>query len=532
MRVAGGRLIDTRGRRAVIVPSMFVQVARHRRCWPLLGVLVTRTSATPVLPVLFLAGLLSGGAHGFLYPGLAALVTDRTPDDAPRRRRRHLQRDVPGRPDGRRLRVRLRRPRARLRRPCGRCSPRCCWSAALVSLRLGDAARALKARPARGARSILAADVARTDGEPKDVSMTRRRDRDERADDAGHGWRARPRRPGPGPAARGRAAADAGRRRPRSSPSWSIRARRRPRCCCRASATAASSPWRSAPAEATGIAVPLQGVTPPRPLTHDLFLTLFGRLKVSLTRVVITDLRDDIYYATVHLNGGGGDLTLDSRPVRRHRAGHPGQGPGAGRGARLRQGRRRRRRRPRGRTSDLSRLPADDLQWALQRRLEDVFAKLGEKFGDLTGRVETEIQPDRRRSTTSAACRRPSSCCGASPSRSASPSRTQQWGIAPPKGILLYGPPGTGKSKLARALATAAGAIFYHVKLMNLTSKFGANTGELLQEILSIAGSEGPGRAVPRRGRGALARAPAAAARPPARRAPAWWRRCARSSTA
>jgi MFS family permease len=30
--------------------------------------------------VLFLAGLMSGGAHGFLYPGLAALVTDRTPE--------------------------------------------------------------------------------------------------------------------------------------------------------------------------------------------------------------------------------------------------------------------------------------------------------------------------------------------------------------------------------------------------------------------------------------------------------------------
>jgi bifunctional DNase/RNase len=68
-------------------------------------------------------------------------------------------------------------------------------------------------------------------------------------------------------------------------------------------------------AEATGIAVPLQGVTPPRPLTHDLFLKLFGELKVTLTRVVITDLRDDVYYATVHLSGGaGGDLTLDSRP--------------------------------------------------------------------------------------------------------------------------------------------------------------------------------------------------------------------------
>ena len=67
-------------------------------------------------------------------------------------------------------------------------------------------------------------------------------------------------------------------------------------------------------AEATGIAVPLRGVTPPRPLTHDLFLTLFGRLNVTLTRVVITDLRDDIYYATVHLTGAGGEMTLDSRP--------------------------------------------------------------------------------------------------------------------------------------------------------------------------------------------------------------------------
>ena len=67
-------------------------------------------------------------------------------------------------------------------------------------------------------------------------------------------------------------------------------------------------------AEATGIAVPLQGVTPPRPLTHDLFLTLFGRLKVTLTRVVITDLRDDVFYATVYLNAGGPELSLDARP--------------------------------------------------------------------------------------------------------------------------------------------------------------------------------------------------------------------------
>ena len=79
IRVAGGRLIDTHGRRAVIVPSMFVQVL-STGVLALLGALVTRTSATPVLPALFVAGLLSGGAHGFLYPGLAALVTDTTPD--------------------------------------------------------------------------------------------------------------------------------------------------------------------------------------------------------------------------------------------------------------------------------------------------------------------------------------------------------------------------------------------------------------------------------------------------------------------
>ncbi|HET7341540.1 MAG TPA: MFS transporter [Methylomirabilota bacterium] len=80
VRVTGGRLIDTRGRRAVIVPSMFVQ-ALSTALLAAVGLLVLRTSATPVLPSLFVAGLLSGGAHGFLYPGLAALVTDTTPPE-------------------------------------------------------------------------------------------------------------------------------------------------------------------------------------------------------------------------------------------------------------------------------------------------------------------------------------------------------------------------------------------------------------------------------------------------------------------
>jgi len=67
-------------------------------------------------------------------------------------------------------------------------------------------------------------------------------------------------------------------------------------------------------AEANSIAAPLEHRVPPRPLTHDLFLTLFGRLRVSVTKVVITDFRDDIYYATLFLDAGGKEMQLDSRP--------------------------------------------------------------------------------------------------------------------------------------------------------------------------------------------------------------------------
>jgi ATP-dependent 26S proteasome regulatory subunit len=134
----------------------------------------------------------------------------------------------------------------------------------------------------------------------------------------------------------------------------------------------------------------------------------------------------------------------------------------------------------------------DGQQWAVQRRIEDVFAKLGEKFGDLTGRVEVKVKPDTSfgqigglqdakvmvRSFITALT---------------DPELYHTWGITPPKGMLIYGPPGTGKSLLARALATEAGAIFYHLKLMNLTTKFGPNTGDLIQEILGVAKEQGRG---------------------------------------
>jgi len=79
VRVAGGNLIDTRGRRSVIIPSMFVMAASA-------GLLVAMAffvrphMSLPVVPFLFLAGLLAGSAHGFLYPALAALLMDVTPE--------------------------------------------------------------------------------------------------------------------------------------------------------------------------------------------------------------------------------------------------------------------------------------------------------------------------------------------------------------------------------------------------------------------------------------------------------------------
>lgn len=79
VRLVGGQLIDVRGPRAVIIPSMLVQVAATL-VLALLAIFVSPAATVPVLPFLFLAGLLAGGAHGFLYPALSSLLVDVTPE--------------------------------------------------------------------------------------------------------------------------------------------------------------------------------------------------------------------------------------------------------------------------------------------------------------------------------------------------------------------------------------------------------------------------------------------------------------------
>lgn len=128
-------------------------------------------------------------------------------------------------------------------------------------------------------------------------------------------------------------------------------------------------------------------------------------------------------------------------------------------------------------------------EWAVQRRLEDLLAKIAEKYGDLTGRVEVTHRPDTSFDQIGGLKAAKASLRGFATALT-DPELYRKWGITPPKGVLLYGPPGTGKSLLARALASVANATFYHLKLQNLTSKFGPNVGDLLQEILTIAMQE------------------------------------------
>ncbi len=67
-------------------------------------------------------------------------------------------------------------------------------------------------------------------------------------------------------------------------------------------------------AEASAIATKLEKIELARPMTHDLLRNLLQELDVTLERVVVTDLRDNTYYAMLYLKVGGRALSIDSRP--------------------------------------------------------------------------------------------------------------------------------------------------------------------------------------------------------------------------
>jgi bifunctional DNase/RNase len=66
--------------------------------------------------------------------------------------------------------------------------------------------------------------------------------------------------------------------------------------------------------EASSIHYALEGVTPPRPLTHDLFLQTLELLGARVERVVVTDMIEHTYYAELHLETSAGAKVISSRP--------------------------------------------------------------------------------------------------------------------------------------------------------------------------------------------------------------------------
>ena len=66
--------------------------------------------------------------------------------------------------------------------------------------------------------------------------------------------------------------------------------------------------------EANAIAMKLQGVTPERPLTHDLIVNMLDALNVRIERIVISDLEDETFHARLRLVGPNSSSEIDARP--------------------------------------------------------------------------------------------------------------------------------------------------------------------------------------------------------------------------
>jgi len=66
--------------------------------------------------------------------------------------------------------------------------------------------------------------------------------------------------------------------------------------------------------EASSIAMELEKTPRLRPITHDLVKNLLEKLKYDVTKIEVTDLRDDTFYARIYLKKDDEEYTLDSRP--------------------------------------------------------------------------------------------------------------------------------------------------------------------------------------------------------------------------
>ena len=66
--------------------------------------------------------------------------------------------------------------------------------------------------------------------------------------------------------------------------------------------------------EATAIASELEGIKFSRPMTHDLLKNIMGLMNVKVNRVEVCDLKNNTYFAVIHINHNGKEMSIDARP--------------------------------------------------------------------------------------------------------------------------------------------------------------------------------------------------------------------------
>ncbi|MFQ5740826.1 MAG: bifunctional nuclease family protein [Acidobacteriota bacterium] len=71
--------------------------------------------------------------------------------------------------------------------------------------------------------------------------------------------------------------------------------------------------WVGIP-EANAIALQIERIDTPRPMTHDLLRNVLMHLNAEVEKIVVTELKDNTFYALIHLQLHGGEVTIDSRP--------------------------------------------------------------------------------------------------------------------------------------------------------------------------------------------------------------------------
>ena len=66
--------------------------------------------------------------------------------------------------------------------------------------------------------------------------------------------------------------------------------------------------------EANAIALTIENIPTPRPMTHDLIKNFLNKLQISVDRIVVNDVRNNTFYAVIHCQHNGQTLLIDSRP--------------------------------------------------------------------------------------------------------------------------------------------------------------------------------------------------------------------------